>query len=364
MVLVKYISGKVLTVAPSVKGEVGGISFAVYNMLKYYEDRKVIETINYPSKRYFVLYFVMQVCRLVRLLVEDKEIKIVHIHFASKGSFIRKFLIQYVCKRFFAKKVVIHLHGGGFFKFYLQGNRILKILIEKFFNDSDHIIVLSETIKKKAQQTFAIKAEKISIVSNIAFLEGKPICLSIGKSDKLQLLFVGSIVKDKGVFDLVELFCKSSFLKEKVFLTIAGLGRDYDSIKEMINTCNLYDNIKMVGFVRGQDKLNYLFNCDCFILPSYFEALPVSILEAMSLGKAVISTNVGGVPDLVENEFNGLLFEPGNLMELEVCISRLAKNPQLLAYLGNNSKERYVSQFSADIILESIKGVYCKLIGS
>ena len=71
-----------------------------------------------------------------------------------------------------------------------------------------------------------------------------------------------------------------------------------------------------MGWVQNEAKQSTICSCDIYVLPSYFEGLPVSILEAMAMGKPIIATNVGGIPSIVQNGYNGWLFSPGKFNEL------------------------------------------------
>src|SRR5690606_23550060 len=87
----------------------------------------------------------------------------------------------------------------------------------------------------------------------------------------------------------------------------------------------------------GKEKIDLLKHCDVFILPSYSEGVPISILEAMSYGLAIISTNVGGIPSVVINNKNGILIEPGNKVMMVEAINSLLESPQNINFYSSNS---------------------------
>ena len=104
-------------------------------------------------------------------------------------------------------------------------------------------------------------------------------------------------------------------------------------------------------------KVAVFNNADVFILPSYNEGLPISILEAMSYGKAIISTSVGGIPEIVKQNENGLLIEPGNLEQIEQSINNLLEHPELINEFGAIS-EQLVQKYLPHFVLKELEGYY------
>ena len=107
---------------------------------------------------------------------------------------------------------------------------------------------------------------------------------------------------------------------------IGGNG-EIQRLKELINKHNIEDIVEFLGWISSMEKAIILNSTDVYILPSYNEGLPISILESMSYGKAIISTNVGGIPEIVRNKENGLLINPGELKQMEQAIDFFLENP-------------------------------------
>ena len=185
----------------------------------------------------------------------------------------------------------------------------------------------------------------IEVVNNII---APPTFLQTKRNDeKLHLLFLGLITEQKGIFDLLEVLSehKDEF-EGKIVLHIGGNGK-VDKLKEFIHTKGLQNIVIYEGWVSGEKKIQMFNISDVFILPSYTEGLPVSILEAMSYGLPILSTPVGGIPEVV-NESNGILFEPGNKNEIYDSILKLINSDinsatikeQSLKYLPENIKSQ------------------------
>lgn len=108
-------------------------------------------------------------------------------------------------------------------------------------------------------------------------------------------------------------------------MIIAGTG-DIGNIKKASLERNIQNNISFPGWLDEIERDHYLKMSDIFFLPSYTEGMPMSILEAMGYGLPVVSTNIGGIPDLVKNNENGYLSDPGNTDEMAENILSILNN--------------------------------------
>src|SRR5690606_27051470 len=128
-----------------------------------------------------------------------------------------------------------------------------------------------------------------------------------------KLLFLGTINDNKGIFDLLEAFYQNLvFFSGRVLLSIGGVGESARLQKE-ISEKELGQIVNYLGWVNHEDKRKQMTGCDLVILPSYNEGLPMVLLEAMSYGKPVIATPVGGIPEIVKQKSNGFLVAPGDI---------------------------------------------------
>jgi len=178
---------------------------------------------------------------------------------------------------------------------------------------------------------------------------------------KTKLLFLGLISKNKGIFDLIDVLAtnKESF-QNRLCLSIGGNG-ETDKLRKEINDKKLGEMVEYLGWVTQDKKNNCLQQTDVYILPSYNEGLPISILEAMSYGKPIISTNVGGIPEIVVSGRNGLLIEPGNLKQMEEAINFCIENVDTIKEYGKESR-LLVKKHLPDAVMEELQKVYNELL--
>ena len=140
---------------------------------------------------------------------------------------------------------------------------------------------------------------------------------------------------------------------------IGGLGQA-QRLTQQIATYGLSDFVQYLGFVNGNDKAELLSNTDIYIQPSYVESFGISILEAMSYGASIISTNVGGIPEVVDNN-NGFLVTPGDCEVLCEKMKLLIENSDLRFTFSENSIAKsnlyYISE-----IEKKLKSFYISIL--
>lgn len=285
------------------------------------------------------------------------NVKMVHVHSAMRGSFWRKNIFSSIARLFYIP-VLLHLHGSEMEKFYNEQSITVKKIIAKIFSKANVVIVLSESWKE-----FILKISpktNVEIIHNYVVLPEKGV-LNYQKPDKVRILFLGLIGHRKGVFDLINAMHIVIKQFDNFELFIGGNG-DIESAQTLVKKLNLERHVQFLGWVNGSTKIEQLQSCDIYTLPSHNEGLPMSILEAMSYAKPIISTYVGGIPELVREKKDGLLFEAGNINKLAEAIVELCEAENKRLEYGANGRNRVESGFSEKVIIPQIDVIYKGLI--
>ena len=344
-------SQKIISLGPDYKKPKGGIAQVLNSYsLFIYSNFKHIKTSggnNFISKLYIFLHSLI---RLLYYLITDKSISALHIHTASGSDFKRNtYYIQ--IGLFFKKKIILHVHGGGFKEYYLGQPEFVK----RFLDKADAIVALSSFWESFFK--IDLGYNNVYIVHNII---PSPQKIHNSNSQVFNLLYLGHIYKQKGIFDLVSLLLENR--KEyigKLRLHIGGGLFDVEILKRIILENQLDDVITFHGWVSGTSKIELLSNADAYILPSYAEGVPISILEAMSYSLPIISTNVGGVPSIV-NDSNGILIPPADKKAMKSAIDKLLHSKTLCKSLGDKSFE-YSLYYQPENVSKELSRVYFKL---
>ncbi len=334
----------------------GGISAVIQYWSKYIEDLRYCPSFKEGNNFTKIWWYIYAYARLLFVFIFDRRVKILHSHTAAGNDFRRTTSFVNLAK-LFGKKVIIHSHASMFKDFYSNSTGEKKEKILETLNKADVLIVLSESWKVWFSG-IGVNPDRIFILHNIT---DYPIKKDVEKNAKaLKLLFLGEIGQRKGVFDLLCAIAKhKAELKDKIELRIGG-NKQKKKLLNTIKNNNLSDFVRFEGFVSGEKKIA-LFNwADLYILPSFNEGLPISILEAMSYGMPIISTPVGGIPEVV-NEGNGVLVKPGNEDEIYEAILKYVKNKNLIETQGKES-EKKSSTYLPDYVMNQLKGCYTQLL--
>jgi len=197
-------------------------------------------------------------------------------------------------------------------------------------------------------------------VSSVEFAPGRCDGMAIRtklriRADELVLVCISRLSPEKGVDVLINAL--SVLLRGNLSCKLIIIGDGYlqDKLMEQIEELNLGQNVFMEGF--QEDVRPYLCAADAFVLPSYLEGLPFSVLEAMACGLPCVVTNVGGNSEAVTHHVNGLVVSPGSAEELVQAISYLLTQPQERTRMGNASRSRVLNEFDIEVGMSEIKRV-------
>ena len=355
---IDYLGKQVLYVAPNIRWK-GGISSVVM------EYKKAIRTFQYqPSTtsediRITLISFPILVLQFCLKLATRRAIKIVHIHGASQGSFYRKYVLFLLAKYVFRKKVIYHIHGAMYHLFYENASPFVQKRVQHFVNTTDALIVLSDWWKNYFEENFQPRI--IRIVPNIVSATD-PKDIAHVPSERIKFLFLGRIGERKGVYDLLEVMHQhQAELGNKYLLELGGDG-ETEKLQSLINQYHLEENVKFLGFVVGSRKEQLLRAADVYILPSYNEGLPISILEAMSFGLPIISTEVGGIPEVVLPYENGLLISAGDQSAIYESIKFFMDHPEKIESYGTRSYEIVSQRYFPRPVMSTLIKLYDDLL--
>lgn len=328
------ISKHILTLGVAYDNPEGGIAQVIYHYSQIYEQFNFIATVrkgNNITKLWLAIYAYFKL--LYYLLIKD--IRIVHLHGSSYGSFWRKhYYINLV--HFFGKRIVYHIHSGEFAEFSSRHEHTVKNTLSK----SDVIIALSNSWKQFLEEKF--NCTNVIIIKNIIEV---PHPRKFTYSTTVHFLFLGLLNKNKGIYDLLTLISKHHSELTSHFIFHIGGNGEIDKVCNFIKQNHLDDVVKFEGWVSGSKKQELLSLADVYILPSYNEGLPLSVLEAMSYKLPIISTTVGGIPEIVENGINGFLITPGDQEAIFDRIITLINNKKLRITMGEISYQKSIPHF-------------------
>lgn len=304
------------------------------------------------AKRFFY-----SVYAFVKFFLTKRQYDVYHIHAASKGSTFRKGYYVRAAKKW-GKKVILHIHGARYMEFYNGLSDKKKAEMISILKTADMVIALSQDWKNKFDQTFGL--------TNCVVLENginmERLAPAITKHEAYQKAFVtlGRFGERKGTYDLVEAvdIAVKSVPDMKVYL--AGDG-DVEQIRQLVRKKGLEQNVEVVGWANFDKKLDLLSHVSTVVLPSYNEGLPMSVLEGMACGKAIISTKVGAIPEVVKNE-NGILIDAGDVNALADALVKCSTDLEMVADMGTQNIAKIQNEFSMTVMHRLLADYYDQVI--
>jgi glycosyltransferase involved in cell wall biosynthesis len=333
----------------------GGIGAVLDLYSKQFKSFEVLYT--YPEGKVAsrLQFYLKALSRLIQKLSSDASVDIVHIHSASNGSFYRKSIVLLIAK-LYRKKTVMHIHGGGFKEFY-NSSLLKSTLIKTILNSADQVICLSDVWYDFFSNQLKLK-NAVVLPNPIAIPNILPKEI---ESKQIELIYFGAVVAKKGIFDLVNyLATNQHFIEGKIVLHVCGEG-ELEELRSIVSLHKLEEKIFIHGWTSGTSKFDLFHRADIFILPSHAEGLPMSVLEAMSFGKPIIATKVGGIPSLVHPQYNGWLYEPSSIQELTVVFNDLFSNLEQLNEFGRHSRQLSLA-YDIHTVSNKLQTIYTNLL--
>lgn len=292
-----------------------------------------------------------------RMLAEHPD-AIVHYNFPlSKASLLRDpWFMRYAWKQ--GRKMVVHVHGGLFLTAPHIPSYLLRIM-RWVFGQNVPFIVLSDMEKDILQKRFG--AKRVAVLPNRVDLSDAEAYAQENnarvESEPLRIGYLGRIEPNKGMTEL--LVACQQLKKDGVAyrLVIAGKEQTEGEYLPLFEE-RLGDNFEYAGLVSGKTKCDFLRSLDAFVLPTYFEGLPMSLLETMSYGTAPIVTSVGSIPQVVKDGENGVFIKDHDSDSIVTAVKRMDENRALLRKLGDEARKTIFDKFSPKKYIEHLNEIY------
>lgn len=255
---------------------------------------------------------------------------------AGPGSFIERGVTGLLA-RLFRVPVVVCLRSGRLTP-YLGAPSPLGRVISTLVRAQPRLLVQGNNWLPDLDRS-GVDRSRVRVVANW-ISPRKEIAQSPRQADgkrPVRFVYVGWLVFEKGLRELVE-SCAAMRAEGRDFhLTIVGGGTLEDELRQTITDRMLSDQITMAGWVDPAQVANYMRDADVFVLPTYFEGFPNAMIEAFAVGLPAISTSVGAIPDSLTDSYNGFLIPPRDADALTVAMSKYVDDPGLVAKHSQNA---------------------------
>ena len=317
--------------------------------LKTQLDKRQIETVVIPQPHFIDLPWIFRVHHLLKA----RCIHVMHSHeFATN---VHASLVSRVT----GIPVIATAHGKNYY-----GDRLRRRMAYRFVARQSCMVAVSDDLKRFLTQRIAIPPASIRVVHNGIDMRRYAVNgsnhairkeLGIGASQPV-IGTVGNLFEVKGQIYLLRA-CKAlvGAIPDLVLL-VAGEGDQSGPLEQEVRDLGITGNVKFLGF--REDVPSLLQAIDVFALPSLSEGLPLSLLEALALQKPVVATNVGGIPEIVEDGVTGFLVPPRNPEALAEKILLFLRHPDIAADFGRSGRRRVQEAFSLEQMIQEYQSLY------
>jgi len=275
---------------------------------------------------------------------------IAHVHTSHRFSFYRASVYVFVAKYLWGVPVVVHVHGSGFDDFVDTDSLAVAELQRRVFRASDEVVVLSpywrDVVARRADPA------KVRVLPNAVEPDRYP---DPTPASDAHVVFVSNLVERKGVTELVA--AVEDLLERRpgeVSVSIAGDGPLADEVRALDVA---HEAVSYLGYVSEERKRDLLCSGSLYVLPTYAEGLPIAMLEGMAGGNAVVSTDVGSIPEVVDED-SGILVPPGDVDALAAALEALATDAERRARLAANNRAAVEERYAWDRVVDELLEMY------
>lgn len=338
------------------------VTESIYNLLFTKEAKIHLIELKEIGKSFIntIFIYLVLICKIFKLALSPGNV--VYLPAArSISGFIRNTYII-IFSKIFRHTIVMHFHCGDYNEFLIEKGKYFILINKYIFTKVDFFIILGESLINNYDLLYNNHTEVVIIPNGIVI--NKKLPNSIFQDQTINILFLSNLIESKGYLDLLEainiLVNERGFHNIKCFfcgIFLDSSDNHYFKNKEdanlfffdYINDNNLSNNIIYKGLVTGIEKHDILTKSDIFILPTYYstEAQPLSILEALSYGKIVIATPHRAIPDMIIDNYNGLIIDfksPKSIVDAVIKIIQNKNLQEKLSFNARNFVEKNYSQ--------------------
>ena len=305
---------------------------------------------------YFALGFIL---RLLAYLVRER-IDLIYIPISQNfWGFARDSIYILISGLLFKRKVVIHLHGGYFKRFFDRSTLLGKLYKRFVFRYVDRGIVLGHCLKGVLRDV--LPPDRIDVVYNgVDTASFDDVKLDPRNKENFRILFAGVLAESKGFFDLIKAIPSVTARHPDVQVLIAGRwenGSLKNRVSAFIRENKLEDKVRFLGVVTGEEKAKLFKGADLFVYPTYFhlgEGQPVAILEAMASGLPVITTDRGSIKEMIIDGQNGFIVPASSPGEIAEKVGLLIADRSLREKMATRNRSLTREKFNLGQYVEGV----------
>ena len=284
------------------------------------------------------------------------DARVVHVNTSLNAKAYWRDLVYVLVARLCGARVLYQVHGGELQRF--TESRFFSGFVRRAARWPDVLVVLSRQ-ELEAFRRLAPGRAMETVPNGIDCEPYRRYSRPAPEPEAaLRLIYVGRLAPAKGLLETVEAVRLAKSRGIAVRLVIAGAGPEEAGLRQYVRDAGLARDVAFVGPAYEDHKARLLAQADVFVLASYSEGLPYSLLEAMAAGVVPIATPVGGIPDAVKSGEHGLLVEPRDAEAIAEAIAALAADRAQLARMSATCRKRIAAAYSIERVAKDFSELY------
>jgi glycosyltransferase involved in cell wall biosynthesis len=370
--------GKIRVLEAIRQGKVGGGETHILSLVEHMDNSrfepvvlafthgKMMETLDRMGVNHHVIpsdhAFDVSTWNAVRRLMVREKIDLVHVHGTRANTNI------YWAARMLRLPIIYTVHGWSFHDDQSWWVKRARIFVEKWITRAVNCTITVSGSNQETGSRYIPRFQSVVIPNGINLIQFDP-SRRLGdlrrewgvKPDALVLGFVGRMTAQKDPLALISAFPSVLRANPRAVLVLVGEGELKEDARRLAASLGLGED-KVVFEKFRTDIPDVLAAMDVFCLPSLWEGLPIGLMEAMAMKRAVLATRVDGSRELVEDGESGILVPPGDAGALSAALVRLATDPLLRARLGARARETIAGGFDVNGMTRKIESLYVETL--
>lgn len=285
------------------------------------------------------------------------EAVLLHVNMAENTSVLRKGVVVF-WGRLLGIPTLLHLHAGRFIEFYDRLPSFAQAFARLVFRTATHTVVLGHLWRDFLIDRLRIAESQVSVVYN--GVPAAPRRSFSPREGPCRLIYVGRLKLEKGLAELLRALASPELITLDWRLTLVGTGEN-KTFATLARSLGIADRVTQTGWLEPAAVGARLAEADVFVMPSRFEGLPLGVLEALSAGLAVLTTEVGALPEVLTNGETALMVPPNDQQALTAALRQLIGDSGLRARLGANAAALYQFRFTVATYAETISALYRRI---
>lgn len=273
-------------------------------------------------------------------------------------SILREGLFLLVMRVMRARNVLVSFHGWDeSVAERISRNALFQWLFKAVYQYADSTLVLAVPFREKLLG-WGFDTDRVGIFTTMFDGEQFQGLIHDKNTSAENLIFMARFVREKGVYELLEAFHRLVPSRPLISLVMAGAGPEEKDMQRWVSERGLQGRVEFPGFLRDKEKFSALLDADVFVLPTYGEGCPVVLLEAMASGLPVITTSVGGIPQVVKDGVNGVVLENVNTETICKAITGLLDNKNVCLEMGDNNRKEAWKKYNLPVVADMFLSLY------